>query len=123
VSENPFAGATRDPIALLEQLIGHVAGIRRDMDEMKQDLADVKQDFGARFDHMEAQIGAFRTALGRFTTAMDKEQDAFKGQIEATMDRKNWMARNEWQAKQADLERRVAELEEAERRRREGKGA
>ena len=137
VPENPFAGATRDPVALLEQLSHQVAGVNRGMDEVKQDLvgvkqdlAGVKQDFGSRFDRLAAELGAVRSEIaagrsdmGRFMKVVDKGQAAFKEGVEAVIEQKQLLARTENQERFSSIERRLAELEEAERRRREGMGA
>lgn len=162
--ENQFSSATGDPIALLEQLLGHVAGIRRDMSqiqqdvsELKQDVAELKQDVAVlkqdvaelkgcvenlerRMDGLEAGTGGLRSEvtamradvaavrgeLTRFVSTVDQDQTALRTQVENAIERKTWLAaqrlREEWQARYADLERRLTELE-AERRGRESMGA
>lgn len=44
MSENPFAGASRDPVALLEQLIVQVSGLRGEVTSLKGEMADLKQE-------------------------------------------------------------------------------
>lgn len=158
VTENPFAGATRDPIALLEQLLVQVAGLKRDLAHVPQDLKELKADvsqlkadvnqLNQRVSRLEAEVGSLRTEVAairaelaevrgelaamrreflKAITAVDADLSELRTHVESTMERKAWLQverlREQWDARLTGLERRLAELEAQERRRREGLGA
>lgn len=163
MSENPFAGATQDPIAMLEQLIrqvgslakgqeelrqelkGEIASVRQEMagmrqelkqdiadvrQELKQDIADLRQELKGDIGRVEGEVRALRSDLGevrrdfvRLTATVSTEQETFKAAVEASIERKAFAARTDARTNYAELEERVALLEEAERRRKAGEGA
>lgn len=43
MSTSPIDGATRDPIALLEQLIGQVGDLKDQMTEIRQEVREIRQ--------------------------------------------------------------------------------
>lgn len=133
-----FSGATKDPIALLEQLIGLVGGLRRDFTAMQEDLTALKQDLAGTRIELKQEIDNLRKTMDRrfdqlesnffqHVKSNDEDNAAFRTQVENSMERKTWLTeqrvRKEWQDKHDQLEQRIAELEEAERKRKEGKGA
>jgi len=165
VTDGPFRGATRDPIALLEQLLGHVAGVKQDIAGLRQDLDQFKQEvrqglsevrrelseLGQRVDRLEhradhvlaeldalrgevrtemaavrSDLGLLRGDVARFITGADRHEAAVKVIMEEAIERRTWLmaerVRTELQDRYDNLERRLTQLEDAERRRREGIG-
>lgn len=148
MSENPFAGAPQDPIAMLEQLIRQVGNLAKGQDELKQeianvrqemagmrqelkgDIADLRQELKGDIGRVEGEVRALRSDLGevrrdfmRLTATVSTEQETFKAAVEASIERKAFAARTDARTNYAELEERVALLEEAERRRKAGEGA
>jgi chromosome segregation ATPase len=172
LGEDQFGGATRDPVLLLEQLLGHVAGLRRDFSVMQQDVGQLKQDVGQlkqdvgqlkqdvgqlkqdvgqlkqdmsvlqtgfrqlneKVDSVRqelkeeiavvrTEVKGLRTDFLRVAAGLDREQAAFRTEIEQIIDRKSMVSEYRYREDMERLERRIADLEEAERRRKAGESA
>lgn len=132
--EGPFGSATRDPIALLEQLIAQVAGVRADLTAFRTEMTEFKTDMLAFKDEMAQFRGEVRdgfrhlhTGLSRFAAKADEDNRALRTQLENHVDRQTYFLeqrlRQELQDRYDLLDVRVSRLEAAERQRQREKGA
>lgn len=163
VTDETLSGASRDPVALLEQLIGHVANIRGDMvalkgdmvalsekvdrvqqevqdvrtdlkqeiqdvrTELKQEIQDVrtelKQEIHKSRQDSSARPDGIRSDVRQFLEGTEKREEALRTRLEESFSRKSYLYvekfREEWEPRMFDLERRMSNLEEAERLRKQ----
>lgn len=134
-------------VADLRRSLAHVPAdleaLKQDVGTLKQDVGTLKQDVGTlkqgqevanqRLDRLETEVAGIRTEMALFRQDMvatvrvfDTELHRRQQSLSEALERKDWLRKEherQWEARQDDLERRIAELEAAERRRREGAGA
>lgn len=88
MSDETFSGSTQDPVALLQQLIGHVASLRREMGEFREEIraevqavrAELKQEIQTVRAELKEEIQAVRTELKEEIQSVRTE---LKGEIQA----------------------------------------
>ncbi len=121
---DPFSGTSEKVLALLEQLIEQVDNLTAEWASFKQEVRQVFVDLRSE---NRTSTNQLQTNLVRFVKASDEDATALRTQVDNSIDRKTWLAqeqlRKEWKDQHDALEQSIAELEAAERKRQEGKGA